>query len=461
VTPGELGGLVVVAARVQEAGQQEGRVGLGGLRARRLAQLRQRPRLVAELVGGARRQQPRARVARPLLDRRAELGQRLLRMTALEREAAAQDAREGRLLELRDDRLRLVVPPEVHEHVGARELVLLRVGREREGLVEGAQGAFGLSTRAAGARQLQPALRVAARPRDLLHHLVAALAVAAGDHPPGQHEPQALVVRHLLERLLHQGGRVVLALDQVVRLGGDREQRQVVRVARQALLDLRGRALRAAAEAAVEVRDDEAGLAFARRVVGPRDALDLAEELLRLVEPAEGHERARLERLVARVLGLQRHEALRGLEGPLRVVGAEGGLRAHQQRGLVLGVALEHAVRGRDGLLEVPHLGEGGGEQEPRRARHGIARGGALQGEHRGRRAPGVDQREAEAVVRLGVVGLALEQLAQRRERLGVRAGVLERSNVVERLAAAPASERERCQRRRDRPREREPLHVR
>src|SRR4030095_10783432 len=89
--------------------------------------------------------------------------------------------------------------------------------------------------------------------------------------------------------------------------------------------------------------------------------------------------------------------------------------------------------------------GRGGGERRPRR--HGLAGIGSrlLEGPHRERQLAGLHERDAQQVVRFGLVRGLLEQRAERLDRLAELTGVLQRASfgdaVLDAAGAADGDE--------------------
>src|SRR5690606_36705709 len=147
--------LAMRAARGLERRERERGVGGARVGAHRLAQFGDRARLVAELAGGEAREVARARVVGPAPQARVEGLERAARVAARERDAAAQQLAERRLLEAGEQGLGLVEPAEVAEQVAAQEEQRLVAMRPR---------ALGLLDRGErGLGPLRAALRVRAR----------------------------------------------------------------------------------------------------------------------------------------------------------------------------------------------------------------------------------------------------------------------------------------------------------
>jgi len=172
-------------------------------------------------------------------------------------------------------------------------------------------------------------------------------------------------------------------------------------------------------------------------------------DLVGFVDAAQLGEDRPVEQAGLEVVGGRLVESLRVGEGLLAAVGAEQGLGAQAQRGAALRIGLEHVAGHPDRLVVGLEMREGRGQQQA--GDDAVLRRGdrLLEREDREAGLPRLHERDAEQVVRLALLRLPRQQLAQRLDRLLEGARVLEGAHLREAiLGAAQAAAKEREPRR-------------
>ena len=282
-------------------------------------------------------------------------------------------------------------------------------------------------------RQPQPRIRVDEKLGALDEHALGFFAPVRALEPLRNDDPVGQIVRHGLHRLAPEPGGFFGAPRLVIELCHVLEHQRLVR---EHLLN-RVELLVGAFEflqPVVEGDEREPALRRRRRILRGGGLLQPEVALLGLVAASEILQDGRAQQQRRVVVGQHRDGAL-GVDQRLfllarRKVGATAdvdGLRA-------LRIERQHAVRASDSVLVRIGLQIGGGEQHrrvggkaaARHAQHTIERVDGARG------IVGLDQREAQQLVGVGVVRRGLQDLVQRVDRLAKLAGVLQSAGVVE-----------------------------